>query len=140
MCSNAITRLPLALMAAALNLSCRRMLPVCLRGVHIFMPTLVKAAIGILAVLLAMSTDIQRVRAQCAPNDKIYIDPRLVPQRPRISREEFINALGDWVTPEEQRRFDEAYYSQNLPIQMPYGNGYVLIHPTNPCIQQYIGR
>ena len=27
---------------------------------------------------------------------------------------------------------------QGDPIQMPMGNGYVLINPFNPCIQQYI--
>ncbi|HXX52416.1 MAG TPA: hypothetical protein VEI98_14180 [Xanthobacteraceae bacterium] len=101
--------------------------------------SLTKAIIGTLAALFAISTDIQRARAQCSPNDKIYIDPRLVPQRPRVSREQFING-GLGATDEERRRLDEAYYSQNLPIQMPYGNGYVLIHPTNPCIQQYIGK
>jgi hypothetical protein len=86
----------------------------------------------------AGGTAIQRARAQCAPNDKIYIDPRLVPQRPRVSREQFIN--GGLPHDEERRRLDEAYYSQNLPVQMPYGNRYVLISPTDPCIQQYIER
>jgi hypothetical protein len=27
---------------------------------------------------------------------------------------------------------------RNQPIVIPYGTGKVLVHPTNPCIQQYI--
>jgi len=76
--------------------------------------------------------------AQCAPTDKIYIDPRLVPQRPVLTPRGFsalMNAprrdpLDDYLLEQTMQR--------NQPIVVPYGTGKVLVHPTNPCIQQYI--
>jgi hypothetical protein len=32
----------------------------------------------------------------------------------------------------------ETLKQQGQPIVVPYGTGKVLVHPTNPCIQQYI--
>jgi len=32
----------------------------------------------------------------------------------------------------------QQYQQQGQPIVVPYGTGKVLVHPTNPCIQQYI--
>jgi len=32
----------------------------------------------------------------------------------------------------------EQTMQRNQPIVVPYGTGKVLVHPTNPCIQQYI--
>ena len=76
--------------------------------------------------------------AQCAPEDKIYIDPRLVPKRPVLTPRDFsalMNAprrgpLDDYLLQQTMQR--------NQPIVIPYGTGKVLVHPTNPCIQQYI--
>jgi hypothetical protein len=77
--------------------------------------------------------------AECAPSDKVYIDPRLVPQRPHPARETVINVLASHSLPESvKQQVLEDLRTQNDPIKMPMGNGYVLISPTNPCIQQFI--
>jgi hypothetical protein len=76
--------------------------------------------------------------AQCAPTDKIYIDPRLVPKRPVLTPQQF-NALGN--APRRDPLDDylrQQTMQRNQPIVIPYGTGTVLVHPTNPCIQQYI--
>jgi hypothetical protein len=77
--------------------------------------------------------------AQCAPTDKIYIDPRLVPKPPNISPGAMgrimANPYGD---PEVKAEMFKQYQQQGQPIVVPYGTGKVLVHPTNPCIQQYI--
>jgi hypothetical protein len=49
------------------------------------------------AVLLAMvavgaGASFQSVRAQCAPGSKIFIDPRLVPHRMQVGRQQFLQA------------------------------------------------
>jgi hypothetical protein len=77
--------------------------------------------------------------AQCAPTDKIYIDPRLVPKRPQISAADFGRIMAapgipDAIKLDAHRKMME----QNQPIVIPYETGKVLVHPTNPCIQQYI--
>jgi len=77
--------------------------------------------------------------AQCAPTHKIYMDPRLVPKRPNISPEAMARMLGsDYVDKEIKRRLSQQYMQQGEPIVVPFGTGKVLVHPTNPCIQQYI--
>ncbi len=77
--------------------------------------------------------------AQCAPTDKIYMDPRLVPKRPNISPEAMARMLAsDYVDKEIKRRLSQQYMQQGEPIVVPFGTGKVLVHPTNPCIQQYI--
>ena len=77
--------------------------------------------------------------AQCAPEDKIYIDPRLVPRPPNISREAMMAImLGRNLSSEDKTRMLQQYQQQGQPIVVPYGTGKVLVHPTNPCIQQYI--
>ena len=77
--------------------------------------------------------------AQCAPTDKIYIDPRLVPKPPNISREGMMAImLNRNLTPEARGQMLQQYQQQGQPIVVPYGAGKVLVHPTNPCIQQYI--
>jgi hypothetical protein len=82
---------------------------------------------------------IQSAGAQCAPDAKIYIDPRLVPQRPHMKKQQFDRAtLG--ADAETQKFLRDQYYSQNQPIQVPFRDGTVLISPSDPCIQQYIGR
>ena len=77
--------------------------------------------------------------AECAPEDKIYIDPRLVPRQRSVTREQFqaiMNAPG--ISPEIKAQVQRALLQQGQPIVVPYGTGKVLVHPTNPCIQQYI--
>ena len=77
--------------------------------------------------------------AECSPNDKVYIDPRLVPHRPQITREQFVSLLANPTVPEAQKQeIWNLARTQNDPIKMPMGNGYVLISPTNPCLQQFI--
>jgi hypothetical protein len=83
---------------------------------------------------------IQFAGAQCRPGDgKVYIDPRLVRQRPAVSRQQF-EALeaSPWASPEEKTENRNEYMNQNQPIEMPYAGGRVLISPKNPCIQQFI--
>jgi hypothetical protein len=42
-------------------------------------------------------------------------------------------------TPPETKNFIlQQWMQQGQPIVVPYGTGKVLVHPTNPCIQQYI--
>jgi hypothetical protein len=92
-----------------------------------------------LALLCSMLAD-GSAHAQCAPTDKIYIDPRLVPKRPILSREGFSATMNN-PNPNAARRNQyliQQYQQQGQPIAVPYGKGTVLVHPTNPCIQQYI--
>jgi hypothetical protein len=77
--------------------------------------------------------------AQCAPEDKIYIDPRLVPKPPNISPENMMGIMANrFLSPEAKAQMLQQYQQQGQPIVVPYGTGKVLVHPTNPCIQQYI--
>jgi hypothetical protein len=104
---------------------------------------MVKAA-RCLAKLLTISVIangyVSAASAQCPPNAKIFIDPRLAPQRMQVSRNQFVAVMANPYSDEEaKKRITEAYFSQYQPIQMQFGNGVVLISPTNPCIQQYIG-
>jgi hypothetical protein len=94
-----------------------------------------------LALLSGMFADglFYSAHAQCAPSDKIYIDPRLVPKRPNISPEQFkAIILSPGSTPEMKAWTQREYTQKYQPIVVPYGTGKVLVHPTNPCIQQYI--
>jgi len=93
---------------------------------------------SLIAVLLLMLLS-GSAHAQCAANDKIYIDPRLVPKRPNISRDAMVNTLAsDYVDKEIKQRMFQQYTQQGQPIVVPFGTGKVLVHPDNPCIQQYI--
>jgi len=76
--------------------------------------------------------------AQCAPTDKIYIDPRLVPKRPQISDDQMLGIMLGNSSPEEKALSRQLFMQQGQPIVVPHGTGKVLVHPTNPCIQQYI--
>jgi hypothetical protein len=83
----------------------------------------------------------QPVSGQCPPGVQIFIDPRLVPMRPQVSREQFqavmaSPSMADW----EKQRIYNDYMNQYQPIQLPFRGGIVLINPTNPCIQQYLGN
>jgi len=42
------------------------------------------------------------------------------------------------LSSEDKTRMLQQYQQQGQPIVVPYGTGKVLVHPTNPCIQQYI--
>jgi len=96
-----------------------------------------KSLIVILLLSLLMIAD---AHAQCAPTDKIHIDPRLVPQQRHISREQMLGILMDRRFNSETRgELLQQYHQQGTqPIVIPYGTGKVLVSPANPCIQQYI--
>jgi hypothetical protein len=77
--------------------------------------------------------------AQCAATDKIYIDPRLVPKRYPVSPGTMQGLMLDKnVDPAIRDYLVEQYFQRDQPIVVPFGTGKVLVHPTNPCIQQYI--
>jgi hypothetical protein len=97
----------------------------------------------VLIVLLMMAEGcFYSAHAQCAADDKIYIDPRLLPRPLNCSPDGLARIMAGerWhQTPSGQeiiRRCLEQ--AQNQPIRIPLGSGQVLVHPTNPCIQQYI--
>jgi|SRR5215510_5575338 len=103
--------------------------------------TMRKSVIVVLPLVLLCSVLADgSAHAQCADTDKIYIDPRLVPKRPILSREGFWAAMSN-RNPNAARTNEyliQQYLQQGQPIVVPYGTGKVLVHPTNPCIQQYI--
>ena len=83
---------------------------------------------------------IQSAGAQCAPDAKIYIDPRLVPRRPRISPEAYQSIMTNPMASDAMKANATAIWqSQNQPIQVPFSGGMVLISASDPCVQQYIG-
>jgi hypothetical protein len=47
-------------------------------------------------------------------------------------------AMMNGFDPEIKHQAIETLKQQGQPIVVPYGTGKVLVHPTNPCIQQYI--
>jgi hypothetical protein len=67
--------------------------------------------------------------AQRPADAKIYIDPRLLPQRQQMSREQD----NPYVGPAIKQRAHEAYYNRYQPIQIPFRNGTVPISPHDPC-------
>ena len=72
---------------------------------------------------------------------QIYIDPRLVPLRPQVSREQFVRMMANSNVPDwEKHNTYNLYMNQNQPISMPYNGGIVLVAPHDPCIQQFIPR
>jgi len=71
----------------------------------------------LIVVLLPSLLMIADAHAQCAPTDKIYIDPRLVPQRPQISREQ-LKGLVLGQPNEEFQRWTQLYMDQNQPIEI----------------------
>ena len=84
---------------------------------------------------------LQCARAQCAPDAQIFIDPRLAPHRVPVTREQVVNTLASQrLSPEVKKRVRENYYAQDQPIEVPFRGGTVLIHPHDPCVQQYIER
>jgi hypothetical protein len=77
--------------------------------------------------------------AQCGPNDRVYIDPRLVIHRPHYTSDQMAAIMsGPTLSDEARAKIFSQYREQDQPIQMPWGNGYVLISSQNPCIQQFI--
>jgi hypothetical protein len=96
--------------------------------------------IGLAASVLADGSIQSAGAQQCAPDAKIYIDPRLVPQRQHISPQTYYYIMTGSVDPATKEYVRNAYFSQYQPIQVPFRGGTVLISPTDPCIQQYIGQ
>src|SRR5437660_1482988 len=97
-----------------------------------WLPTLV-------GVMLIVDGFFYSAHAQCAASDKIYIDPRLVPKRPNISPEAMQRILANpYADKETKQLLFQQYMQRGQPIEVPHGTGKVLVHPTNPCIQQYI--
>ena len=77
--------------------------------------------------------------AECRPSDRVYIDPRLVVQRPHYTPDQMNGVMNSpELSAETKGKIYSQYREQNQPIQMPFGNGYVLISAENPCIQQFI--
>jgi hypothetical protein len=77
--------------------------------------------------------------AQCGPSDHVYIDPRLVIQRPHYTAEQVNNSLvSSGLSAEAKAKILSQYQEQDQPIQMPLGNGYVLISSLNHCVQQFV--
>ena len=93
---------------------------------------------AIAGALICISA-ITSVAAQCS--GQIYIDPRLVPLRPQVSREQFVRMMANSNVPDwEKHNTYNLYMNQNQPISMPYNGGIVLVAPHDPCIQQFIPR
>ena len=44
----------------------------------------------------------------------------------------------DYIDRRIKERMVQQYTQKGQPIVVPYGTGKVLVHPTNPFIQQYI--
>jgi hypothetical protein len=83
----------------------------------------------------------QSASAQCPPGAQVFIDPRLAPQRPHMSREDFERVMASpWMPDWQKKQYQDLYLNQNQPIQVPLNGGVVLVHPADPCIQQYIGQ
>jgi hypothetical protein len=80
---------------------------------------------------------IQSAGAQCPAGTQIYIDPRLIPQRPHMTKQQFDRAMLG-ADDRTAKFLEEQYYGQNQPIEVPFRGGKVLISPSDPCIQQYI--
>jgi hypothetical protein len=97
--------------------------------------------IAIASAMLAVAASAQSA-PQCG-TAKIFIDPGLAPHRPQVDRPALENLLalrsGGWGSEEDARQLLQLYLNQGQPIQVPFGNGVGMIHPANPCIQQYIG-
>ena len=79
-----------------------------------------KSVIVVLALLSGVFADgfFYSAHAQCAPSDKIYIDPRLVPSPPNISPRDFgllmTNPYGD---PETKAQIYQQYMrTLSLPL------------------------
>ncbi len=97
--------------------------------------------LAMLAFLAGLFVDgyFQSADAQCGPNVKIYIDPRLVPSVSHYSKEDMVNIMRNpSIDPKMKETLWQMYMQQLNPIQMPYAGGRVLINPQNPCIQQFI--
>ena len=104
------------------------------------MRSLMMLAQVVLVGIIADGFFYSAAHAQCAPTDKIYIDPRLVPKRIAPSEQAMLDVLrgGSAVDPSIKERMLQQYQQRGQPIVVPYGTGKVLVSPTNPCIQQYI--
>ena len=70
------------------------------------------------------------------PGKTIYIPPWAVPKRPHYTREGYTAIMMDPTLTPEQRSFIMKQMSdQNQPINVPFGNGYVIVAAHDPCDQ-----
>lgn len=93
-------------------------------------------AVGALAAAEARSQSV----AQCPPGGKVFVDPRLVPQREKVTRDQFVAVMANPYVPDYvKKQTNDAYFAQHQPIQVPFGSGMVMISADDPCVQQYIG-
>lgn len=93
----------------------------------------------LLAVAQCVSFSGLALAALCGPSDHVYIDPRLVIQRPHYTQEQMKATMNsEALSGEAKAKILSQYREQDQPIQMPWGNGYVLISSLNPCIQQFV--
>jgi hypothetical protein len=94
----------------------------------------------VLLLALAQSLSFsEAVLARCSPSDHVYIDPRLVIQRPHFTQEQVMAVMASpELSADAKGKILSQYREQDQPIQISFGTGYVLISPENPCIQQFI--
>jgi hypothetical protein len=92
-----------------------------------------------LAVVQCVSFSGFALAEQCAPSDHIYIDPRLVIQRPHYTQEQVTATMfNSALSAEAKAKILSEFREQDQPIKMPMGKGYVLISSTNLCLQQFV--
>lgn len=74
------------------------------------------------------------------PNGQgIFVDPKLVPQRPPISEGQMRAIMNSPVLdPAAKAATLEQYRQQGQPVEVPYPGGKVVIDPHNPTRQQFI--
>lgn len=67
------------------------------------------------------------------------IQPGLAPHKVPVTRQQLLEAQSSpWISPEQKKFIQDAYYSQRQPIALPTMGGSVLINPKDPTEQQYI--
>jgi hypothetical protein len=79
------------------------------------------------------------VAQTCPPDSHVFIDPRLAPRRVQVDRRRVVEVMAssrlpDWL----KKQVYDQHMARDQPFYIPFGNGTVWVHPTNPCIQQYI--
>jgi hypothetical protein len=62
---------------------------------------------SLLILLIIADGYFYSAHAQCAPTDKIYIDPRLVPMRRPITLDEYASTMNNHALPESWSRKSE---------------------------------
>lgn len=65
-----------------------------------------------------------------------YFDPRLIPQRPQVSRDQYIAVMSNpFASPADKALVESEYQAQNLPNVLPWPGGSVY---TKGPVQQFI--